>query len=139
MACRTANKTECTADNGIRPVEHVLSESLLFSQLDIRGSGQVDIAEGIDHEDDGISAGIVIFNACEFEWQLMGDEYIYVIDGLLEVISSDGRLEAATGDLIRLRQSETVTYRVESHCRVFYVLKSGTDNSEPLIEKFRNV
>lgn len=119
---------------GLDAVEHVPSRALQFAELGTGGTGQVGIAEAIESATDGTRAGVVHFGRCEFEWELSGDEYVYVVDGELEVTSRQGYFRASSGDLIRLRHGETVTYRVEDQCRVFYVLTPGDAPTGRVIE-----
>jgi ethanolamine utilization protein EutQ len=57
------------------------------------------------------------------DWTLKYDEVLYVIEGVLEVISNGESFVAGTGEVMVIPKGVTVTYRGERGTKVFFVLQ----------------
>jgi len=57
------------------------------------------------------------------DWTLKYDEVLYVIEGVLEVISNGESFVARTGEVMVIPKGVTVTYRGERGTKVFFVLQ----------------
>jgi ethanolamine utilization protein EutQ len=57
------------------------------------------------------------------DWTLTYDEALYVIDGVLEVISNGESSVARAGEVMVIAKGTTVTYRGEKGTKVFFVLQ----------------
>jgi len=57
------------------------------------------------------------------DWTLKYDEALYVIDGVLEVISNSESFVASAGEVMVIAKGATVTYRGEKGTKVFFVLQ----------------
>jgi len=77
--------------------------------------------------DEGISktmgAGIDIFEeGCSYEWTVIYDELMFVLEGNFRLVVGDERFECEPGDILWIPNGTPSKYEADGHTVCFYVL-----------------
>tara|TARA_B100000676_G_scaffold240537_1_gene241515 strand:- start:6861 stop:7214 length:354 start_codon:yes stop_codon:yes gene_type:complete len=76
--------------------------------------GRIAVARDVSvNESETFGASIGTFENCEMEWTVLYDEYIYILEGHLDLETKDGTFNMTPGDSIWLPNGSWMIYRAE--------------------------
>ena len=76
--------------------------------------GRIAVARDVSvNESETFGASIGTFENCEMEWTVLYDEYIYILEGQLDLETKDGTFNMTPGDGIWLPNGSWMIYRAE--------------------------
>ena len=81
-------------------------------------------------ESPSIGCGILeIENSC-YPWTLTYDEYYYVVNGTLEILIDNRKVEGNEGDILYIPKGSSIQFSSPNHCRaVYFTYPADWENS----------
>ncbi len=92
-------------------IRYVKSKDRVFEQIG-GDPGAIYVARDVSkNESESFGAAVGTFENCDMEWTVLYDEYIYVLEGELNLETKEGTFDLLPGDGIWLPEGTWMVYR----------------------------
>jgi len=94
-------------------IRYIKADTREFEQTDVP-PGKISVAADVStKESQSFGASVVTFENLDMEWTVVYDEYIYILEGQLDLETKDGTFNLKPGDGIWLPDGSWMVYRAE--------------------------